>query len=151
MVFLVFLFFTETMCLWLLVLRTLYKLVYSTNSRPHVPFTHCVCFRVLYISTTSTVGSHGYTHNNTPCYQQKLFKINIFLQLTCMFYILSPRAHLGSRENVGFCPIDSNRNFSTRGAEFLEQSAICANPKILLCDFHLERKIKTLLVRQKWR
>ncbi len=51
------------------------------------------------------------------------------------------RSHLRSRENVGFCPIDPDRNFGTRGAEFLEQSAISTNPQIFLCYFHLEQEI----------
>lgn len=36
--------------------------------------------------------------------------------------------------------VDPDGNFSTSGAELLEQSPICADPQIFLCYFHLESK-----------
>lgn len=50
--------------------------------------------------------------------------------------------HLRRRENMGFCPIDPDGNFSTRGAEFLEQPAVSADPQVLLRYFHLKQQIK---------
>lgn len=81
-------------------------------------------------------------------YKQEItsfFVPNTFLHLRWIFSLIqlpvSPqRSYLRSRKNVGFCPIDSNRNFCTRGAEFLEQSAISTNPQIFLGYFHLEQE-----------
>lgn len=57
------------------------------------------------------------------------------------------RSHLRCGENVGFCAIDANGNFCAGGAEFLEQSAICANPQILLSHLHLEQTINSVFMR----
>lgn len=49
---------------------------------------------------------------------------------------------------MGLCPIDPDRNFSTGGAELLEQSAIRADPQILLFYFHLEQVIHRQTISQ---
>lgn len=50
---------------------------------------------------------------------------------------------LRSRENVGLGPVDPDGDLSTGGAEFLEESAVSADPQVLLCDFHLKQSIIT--------
>lgn len=49
---------------------------------------------------------------------------------------------------MGLCPIDPDRNFSAGGAELLEQSAVSADPQILLFYFHLEREIDGQTISQ---
>lgn len=48
--------------------------------------------------------------------------------------------HLRGRKNVRLRAVDPDGNFSTTGAELLEQSPIRADPQISLGYFHLESK-----------
>lgn len=50
-----------------------------------------------------------------------------------------PGPNLRGREDVALGPVDADGNLGTGGAELLEEPAVCANPQVLLRDFHLER------------
>lgn len=41
---------------------------------------------------------------------------------------------------MSLCPVDADGNVSIGGAQLLIESAVGADPQVILCDFHLENK-----------